>query len=56
MHRIKELVAEESKSRPLSDKQITDMLEKEGYSVKRRTIAKYRNQMGILSARMRRAV
>jgi RNA polymerase sigma-54 factor len=55
MHRIKELVAEESESKPLSDKQITDMLEKEGYSVKRRTIAKYRNQMGILSARMRRA-
>jgi len=56
MHRIKEMVAEEDKGKPLSDKQITDTLNREGYSVKRRTIAKYRNQMEILSARMRKAV
>jgi RNA polymerase sigma-54 factor len=54
--RIKNLVAEEDKSKPLSDKQITDILVAEGYTVKRRTIAKYRTQLKILTARLRKMV
>jgi RNA polymerase sigma-54 factor len=54
--RIKDLVAEEDKSKPLSDKQITDILVAEGYTVKRRTIAKYRTQLKILTARLRKTI
>jgi len=52
---IKELIEEEDSSKPLSDKKITDILLKDGYSVKRRTITKYRQQLGFLSARSRKA-
>ncbi len=54
MERIKEIVSKEDKSKPLSDKEITAILEKEGYAVKRRTIAKYRPQLKILPARLRK--
>lgn len=52
--RIKELIEEEHKSKPLSDKQITTILQGEEYSVKRRTIAKYRKQLKIPPARLRK--
>jgi RNA polymerase sigma-54 factor len=54
MQRIKELVEEEDRSKPFSDKELTKLLHKEGYNVKRRTIAKYRTQLNILPARLRR--
>ena len=51
---IKEIIAGENTARPLSDKKIVDMLHARGLKIARRTVAKYREQMGILSARMRK--
>jgi RNA polymerase sigma-54 factor len=53
---IKKLVAEEEPKRPLTDQAIVDILKKEGVQIARRTVAKYRDQLGILSARMRKRV
>ena len=49
-----EIIDNEDKSRPLSDDAIVDALQKDGIDIKRRTVAKYREQLGILSARMRK--
>ncbi|MBU8869448.1 MAG: RNA polymerase factor sigma-54 [Gemmatimonadales bacterium] len=51
---IKEIVEGENESKPLSDKKIVDILQESGLKIARRTVAKYREQMGILSARMRK--
>lgn len=51
---IKEIIEGENPARPLSDKKIVDMLQDRGLKIARRTVAKYREQMGILSARMRK--
>ncbi len=51
---IKEIVDGEDPARPLSDKKIVDLLEKQGLKIARRTVAKYREQLGILNARMRK--
>jgi len=51
---IKTLCENEPSSRPLSDQQITNILNKQGYKIARRTVAKYREQLGILPAKMRR--
>lgn len=52
-NRLKQLVDEEPKKKPLSDQKLSDILKKEGYNVARRTVAKYRTQLNILPARMR---
>ncbi|MGB9668333.1 MAG: RNA polymerase factor sigma-54 [Thermosulfidibacteraceae bacterium] len=52
--RIKELIESESKERPLTDQEICDILKKEGYSIARRTVTKYREELGIPSCRRRR--
>ena len=44
---IKRLIAAESPQKPLSDSKLTLMLEEEGYKVARRTVAKYREGLGI---------
>ncbi|MEJ2371789.1 MAG: hypothetical protein P8Y07_13185, partial [Gemmatimonadales bacterium] len=54
--RIKKLVDEEDPRRPLTDQAIVDILKSEGVQIARRTVAKYRDQLGILSARMRKRV
>ncbi|MYH09027.1 MAG: RNA polymerase factor sigma-54 [Gemmatimonadales bacterium] len=54
--RIRKLVAEEDPTAPLSDHEITARLQKTGVRIARRTVAKYRDQLGILSARLRRRV
>jgi RNA polymerase sigma-54 factor len=54
--RIKKLVDEEDPRRPLTDQAIVDVLKNEGVQIARRTVAKYRDQLGILSARMRKRV
>lgn len=54
--RIRKLVTEEDPTAPLSDHEITARLQKEGVRIARRTVAKYRDQLGILSARLRRRV
>jgi RNA polymerase sigma-54 factor len=43
-------------SKPLTDQAIVNILKKEGIQIARRTVAKYRDQLGILSARMRKRV
>jgi RNA polymerase sigma-54 factor len=52
-NRIGELVANENKKKPLSDQKLSDILGREGFTVARRTVAKYREQQRILPARMR---
>lgn len=53
---IQKLVAEEDAGKPLTDQAIVNILKKEGIQIARRTVAKYRDQLGILSARMRKRV
>lgn len=52
--RIKSLIKSEDPRNPLSDQQIVDILKKERILVARRTVAKYRESLGILSANKRR--
>lgn len=52
-NRLKELVENEDKRDPLSDQRLSELLGQEGFKVARRTVAKYREQLKILSARMR---
>jgi len=52
--RIERLVKEEDGRKPLSDQKIVDILQEEGYEIARRTVAKYRDAMGILPARYRK--
>ncbi|MDZ7373161.1 MAG: RNA polymerase factor sigma-54 [candidate division KSB1 bacterium] len=54
--RIRQIIEEEDKRRPLSDQEIADLLKKEGLNVARRTVAKYREQMNIPVARLRRGL
>ncbi len=54
--RIQKLVADEDSKKPLTDRAIVDILKREGVNIARRTVAKYRDQLGILSARMRKRV
>ncbi|MDD5455329.1 MAG: RNA polymerase sigma-54 factor, partial [Candidatus Ratteibacteria bacterium] len=51
---IKTLFENETTSHPLSDQQITNILNKQGYKIARRTVAKYREQLGVLPSKMRR--
>ena len=51
--RIQELVASEDKSKPYSDQQITNELVSEGIQISRRTVAKYREELNILSSSKR---
>jgi len=52
-NRIRQLVDTEDAKKPLSDQKISDILSKEELAVARRTVAKYREQMKILPARLR---
>lgn len=52
--KIKELIGVESKHKPLSDDKLGKDLKKLGYNVARRTVAKYREQLRIPVARLRR--
>lgn len=53
---LTELVANEDKSSPLTDDQLVIKLKEQGYPIARRTIAKYRDQLGIRVARLRREI
>jgi RNA polymerase sigma-54 factor len=53
---IEKLVGEEDPAHPLTDQAIVNILKDEGIQIARRTVAKYRDQLGILSARMRKRV
>jgi RNA polymerase sigma-54 factor len=54
--RIREIIAGEDARRPLSDQHIAKMLAKENVEIARRTVAKYREMMGILPSSKRRQV
>ena len=52
--RIKEIISQEDKSKPLSDNKIVSILEREEINIKRRTVQKYRDELKIASSQMRR--
>ena len=51
---LREIVDGEDKAHPLSDEKLVALLQEKGYVVARRTIAKYRAQLGIAESRMRK--
>ena len=53
---IEKLVSEEDPKHPLTDQAIVNILKESGVQIARRTVAKYRDQLGVLSARMRKRV
>ncbi len=53
-HILKEIIDKESKRKPLSDEKIEKMLNDKGYNIARRTVAKYREQLNIPVARLRK--
>ena len=52
---LKELISKEEKSKPLSDDALAAAMKEQGFPIARRTVAKYREQMGIPVARLRRS-
>jgi RNA polymerase sigma-54 factor len=53
---IEKLVSDEDSRNPLTDQAIVNILKQSGVQIARRTVAKYRDQLGVLSARMRKRV
>ncbi|MCI4669069.1 MAG: RNA polymerase factor sigma-54 [Bacteroidia bacterium] len=53
---LEDIIAGESKKKPLSDDKIAAMLKEKGYNIARRTVAKYREQLGVPVARLRKEV
>jgi len=51
---IEQLIAAEDPHRPLSDQALAEQLERDGVQIARRTVAKYREQLGVLPARLRK--
>ena len=51
---LKDIIDEENKKKPFSDEELTALLNEKGYPIARRTVAKYREQMGIPVARLRK--
>lgn len=51
---IRELIDNENPAKPLSDQKIVSLLEEKGFAISRRTVAKYRDEMGVLSSSKRR--
>jgi RNA polymerase sigma-54 factor len=52
--RIRRLIADEDAARPLSDAQLAELLAGEGIKVARRTVAKYRESLGLAASSERR--
>lgn len=51
---LSEIIGAENKRKPYSDEKLTDMLIEKGYNIARRTVAKYREQLNIPVARLRK--
>ena len=51
---LTEVVEEENKRKPLSDQKLMNILQEKGYNIARRTVAKYREQLNIPVARLRK--
>lgn len=54
--KLREIVDAEDKSNPITDDELVDTLHRNGYTIARRTVAKYREQMGIPVARLRKQI
>jgi RNA polymerase sigma-54 factor len=48
------LIQNEQKNAPLSDEKLTELLNEKGYNIARRTVAKYREQLNLPVARLRK--
>ncbi|MCC5918238.1 MAG: RNA polymerase factor sigma-54 [Cryomorphaceae bacterium] len=53
---LEESIAEESKKKPLTDEKLAKLLKEKGYPIARRTVAKYREQLDIPVARLRKEI
>ncbi len=51
---LQECIDNENKKKPLTDEKLATILQEKGYMIARRTVAKYREQLGILVARLRK--
>ncbi len=51
---LSDMVGDENKRKPLSDERLTELLQEKGYNIARRTVAKYREQLNIPVARLRK--
>jgi RNA polymerase sigma-54 factor len=54
--KLKDIVDKENKANPYSDEKLAALLSEEGYTIARRTVQKYREQMGIPVKRLRREI
>ena len=54
--KLQKMVSDEDSAKPLTDQQIVHLFQEQGIQIARRTVAKYRDQLGILPARMRKRV
>ncbi|MBM4175092.1 MAG: RNA polymerase factor sigma-54 [Ignavibacteria bacterium] len=52
--RIEEIISSEDKEKPFTDEELGEILNKEGIKIARRTVAKYREQLGLPVAKLRR--
>jgi RNA polymerase sigma-54 factor len=53
---LQDCIDNEEKRRPLTDEKLTDILQEKGYQIARRTVAKYREQLNIPVARLRKEI
>ncbi|MDP4222422.1 MAG: RNA polymerase factor sigma-54 [Bacteroidota bacterium] len=53
---LQDCIENEEKRRPLTDERLTEILQDKGYQIARRTVAKYREQLNIPVARLRREI
>lgn len=53
---LQDCIDNEIKRRPLTDEKLTDILQEKGYQIARRTVAKYREQLNIPVARLRKEI
>ncbi|MFM2360377.1 MAG: hypothetical protein RLY16_2370 [Bacteroidota bacterium] len=51
---LSDLIGDEDKKHPLSDERLTELLQEKGYNIARRTVAKYREQLNLPVARLRK--
>ena len=50
---LRKIIEQENKKKPLSDQKIANMLVEKGFQISRRTVAKYRSELGILGTSAR---
>lgn len=51
---LRRLIAQEDPQHPISDQQLVHLLQAQGITIARRTVSKYRQQLGIANARQRK--